>query len=208
VNRARADAGRAIAAPTVGPPASARVRRMSSIAAAIAAIVALALLLSRSIGGTTIAGRSEPVLVAIYVSILLGSITLPLPRPHASEAGRRSWWVGAVGVGAVAAATLLAGPAAPRALVASALPLNLLAAVSEEALFRRLVYGVLEPFGAPVAIGVAAVAFALVHLPLYGVASLPVDLGAGLLFSWQRWASGSWGAPAVAHAVANVLASM
>jgi hypothetical protein len=44
-----------------------------------------------------------------------------------------------------------------------------------------------------------------VHLPAYGVAALPVDLGAGLLFSWQRWASGTWTVPAATHAFANAL---
>ena len=33
-----------------------------------------------------------------------------------------------------------------------------------------------------------------------------VDLGAGLLLSWQRWASGGWGAPAATHVVANLVA--
>ena len=32
------------------------------------------------------------------------------------------------------------------------------------------------------------------------------EVGAGLLFSWQRWASGGWGASAATHAVANILA--
>ena len=45
----------------------------------------------------------------------------------------------------------------------------------------------------------SALLFAAVHVPLYGVAALPVDLGAGLLLSWQRWASGTWTVPA-AHA--------
>ena len=52
----------------------------------------------------------------------------------------------------------------------------------------------------------SAVAFALVHLPAYGTAALPVDLGAGLLLSWQRFAAGRWTVPAVTHAAANLLA--
>ena len=46
------------------------------------------------------------------------------------------------------------------------------------------------------------------HVPLYGVAAFPVDLGAGLLLSWQRWASGTWTVPAATHTAANVLAVM
>jgi hypothetical protein len=37
----------------------------------------------------------------------------------------------------------------------------------------------------------------------YGVAA-SVDLGAGLLLSWQRWASGTWTVPAATHAAANL----
>ena len=52
----------------------------------------------------------------------------------------------------------------------------------------------------------SAAAFGLIHLPLYGWAAFPVDLGAGLLLSWQRWASGTWAVPAATHAAANLLA--
>jgi hypothetical protein len=34
---------------------------------------------------------------------------------------------------------------------------------------------------------------------------MPVDLAAGVLLGWQRWATGSWTASAVTHAAANVL---
>jgi membrane protease YdiL (CAAX protease family) len=82
----------------------------------------------------------------------------------------------------------------------------LLAAVAEEALFRRLLYDRLLRFGVMTAVVGSAVAFALVHLPAYGVAAMPVDLGAALLLSWQRYASARWTVPAVTHAVANLLA--
>jgi hypothetical protein len=42
-------------------------------------------------------------------------------------------------------------------------------------------------------------------VPLHGTAALPVDLGAGLFLSWQRWASGTWAAPAATHALANLV---
>jgi membrane protease YdiL (CAAX protease family) len=63
-----------------------------------------------------------------------------------------------------------------------------------------------------VAVGLALLAagsaglFALVHLPAYGLAAMPVDFGAALLLGWQRYASGRWTVPAVTHAVANLLA--
>ncbi|HEX6008771.1 MAG TPA: CPBP family intramembrane glutamic endopeptidase, partial [Actinomycetota bacterium] len=87
-----------------------------------------------------------------------------------------------------------------------ALPLSLLAAVAEEALFRRVAYARLARFGALVAVAGSAILFGMIHLPAYGVAALPVDLGAGVLFGWQRWASGTWLVPAGTHAFANAVA--
>ena len=112
--------------------------------------------------------------------------------------------VALIGLGAVAAAVILAGPAVPVPWGSAALPLSVLAAVAEEALFRRVAYARFERFGPAPAIVVTACLFALVHVPAYGPAALPVDLGAGLLFGWQRWASGTWIAPAATHAAANV----
>jgi uncharacterized protein len=111
-----------------------------------------------------------------------------------------------IGLAAVALAGVVAGPAPPPRVGAAAAGLGLLAAVAEEALFRRLLYARLARYGAVVAVLGSAVLFALVHLPAYGTAALPVDLGAGLLLSWQRFASGRWAVPAVTHAVANLLA--
>jgi len=87
-----------------------------------------------------------------------------------------------------------------------AVALDLLAAVAEEALFRRVLFVWLLRWGVPVAVAGSALVFALVHVPLYGIAVLPVDLGAGLLFSWQRAATGRWSVPAATHAAANLLA--
>jgi uncharacterized protein len=112
----------------------------------------------------------------------------------------------AVGVAAVVAARALALPAPVPQATAAAVAFGLAAAVAEEALFRRLLYGRLERFGPAVAVVGTALLFGLVHLPAYGVGALPVDLGAGLLLSWQRHASGSWAVPAATHAVANLLA--
>ena len=80
-----------------------------------------------------------------------------------------------------------------------------LAAVAEEAFFRRLVYDLLLPSGAAAAVLGSAALFAVVHVSVYGFWVLPIDVGAGLLLSWQRWATGSWAAPAVTHVLANLL---
>jgi len=99
-------------------------------------------------------------------------------------------------------------PFAAAPLGAWALPLAILAAVAEEALFRRAAYGWLARSGALIAVVGSALLFAAIHLPLYGAVAFPVDLGAGLLLSWQRWASGTWTVPAATHAAANLLAVM
>jgi membrane protease YdiL (CAAX protease family) len=48
--------------------------------------------------------------------------------------------------------------------------------------------------------------FAAVHVTVWGWAVLPLDLAAGLVLGWQRWASGGWSVPAATHVAANVLA--
>jgi membrane protease YdiL (CAAX protease family) len=129
-------------------------------------------------------------------------------RPAARGAAAPLGWAVPLGIGlaAVALAGVVAGPAPPPRVGAVAAGLGLLAAVAEEALFRRLLYARLVRYGVVAAVLGSAVLFALVHLPAYGTAALPVDLGAGLLLSWQRFASGRWTVPAATHAVANLLA--
>lgn len=82
---------------------------------------------------------------------------------------------------------------------------SLVAALAEEIFFRRLVYGWLARWGAGVAIVGAGALFALVHLPAYGLTTLPLNFAAGVIFGWQRWSTGSWKAPAATHAIANLL---
>jgi membrane protease YdiL (CAAX protease family) len=133
----------------------------------------------------------------------------PAPR---GPAPLGAWTALAAGLAAVAAVALLAAPAPPLRAGGAALGLSLLAAVAEEALFRGALYAWVErravstALAPALAVAVPAILFALVHLPSYGPAALPVDLGAGLLLGWQRWASGRWTVPAATHAAANLLA--
>jgi membrane protease YdiL (CAAX protease family) len=144
---------------------------------------------------------------ALAAGYLLLAAASGFPEPVRARAPLGAAPALAVGVAAVAAARVLALPAPPPARTAAAVGLGLLAAVAEEALFRRLLYGRLEErLGPAAAVLGSAVLFALVHLPAYGTAALPVDLGAGLLLSWQRHACGRWEVPAATHAVANLLA--
>jgi membrane protease YdiL (CAAX protease family) len=141
--------------------------------------------------------------VCAYAMIGLAAIAVPI----ASERPRLAPPVVlAIGLVSISISAIVAGSPVPARWTSAALPLSLLAAVAEEALFRRVLYARLLRLGAVAAIAITAVAFALVHLPAYGTSAFPVDLGAGLLFGWQRWSSGSWTVPAATHGVANLLA--
>jgi membrane protease YdiL (CAAX protease family) len=119
---------------------------------------------------------------------------------------RRVATVTVFGVGAFALGRFLGGGIAPARTTMTIVALDALAAVSEELFFRRFVYGALEHRGPLVAIGVSGIAFAFVHLTIYGGWAMPLDIGAGLLLSWQRWATGSWRASGLTHVAANLLA--
>jgi membrane protease YdiL (CAAX protease family) len=145
------------------------------------------------------AGALALVLGAILVACLLVPVPRATSRRLAPAAGL------AIGLAAVGVATWVSGPLVHLPFSTWALPLSVLAAVAEEALFRRVAYAWLERWGAPVAVMGSAALFALMHAPLYGAAVFPVDLGAGLLFAWQRWATGTWTVPAATHSAANLL---
>ena len=141
---------------------------------------------------------------ALYLLLGAASLAVPVGGDGARSLSPSS--VGAAGMTAIVLAAWLVGPGFPVPHGLEVLLLNSLAAVSEELFFRRLVYGGLVRFGPAIAIGGSALLFATLHVPIYGPAVFWVDLGAGLLLSWQRWASGGWGAPAATHVVANLVA--
>jgi membrane protease YdiL (CAAX protease family) len=143
-------------------------------------------------------------LVLVFGGLLLVGCAWPVEPTRVAPVSLTVFAI-AIGAGAFILGRLLGGNTPPVALSAQIVLLNSLAAVAEEAFFRRFVYGVLAPVGATVAVTGSALLFALVHVTVYGAWALPIDLCAGLLFGWQRWASGSWHAPAVTHVFANVL---
>jgi membrane protease YdiL (CAAX protease family) len=170
-------------------------------AATLVVVVGVAVLVARPVAQAA-TGTRTALFAASYLTIGLASIAVPLQRERPRLApGFALLW----GFGAVVVAANVWGSPVQVPWSAAALPLSLLAAVAEEALFRRLAYARLEQFGAAAAVVGSAVLFGLVHVPAYGLSALPVDVGAGLLFGWQRWASGTWTVPAATHAVANAL---
>jgi membrane protease YdiL (CAAX protease family) len=209
--------------PARRPGAPARRGAAAGGAALPATLAGLAFLLARPGLEALPPGARVGLLAAGYTALGLGAAVAvrtpagrtaaaearargPQPPPAPATSPRRAGAVLLVGVAAVGGAGLMAGAAPPLPAGALALALSLLAAVAEEALFRGALYGLVERWGPALAVGVSAVLFAMVHVPSYGLSAVPVDLGAGLLFGWQRWATGRWTVPAATHAAANLLA--
>jgi membrane protease YdiL (CAAX protease family) len=194
--------------PTAGSPARARALGRGALRAVLA-IGTVTFLLNRG----AVAGLGAGALLLGYAAMTFGSVALAGGKARTAAASPRSriappdrWIPLAVGIGAVVFARAASGAAPPVPITATIVTLNVAAALAEEAFFRGFLFARLRPWGVAVAVAVTAIAFAVIHLPLYGVAALPVDLGAGMLLSWQRAASRTWAAPAATHALANALA--
>lgn len=146
---------------------------------------------------------------------VFGGALLLLAAAAGWRPGRLSWRGGAAGV-----AGGLALLAVPLALHVGAGPLRFgspsggfplwlavitLVAGAEEALLRgALMTALLRRTGPEAAVLVAALAFAALHVPLYGWVAVPLDLAVGVWLGGLRLATGGAGAPAIAHTVADV----
>src|SRR5215218_5401570 len=92
-----------------------------------------------------------------------------------------------------------AAPFAPWALV------TLVVAIAEEGVLRGVLFDrVRDAGGLGLAVVLTSVAFALLHVPLYGWHVVPLDLAVGLLLAGLRLGTGGIAAPAAAHAVADL----
>ena len=121
-------------------------------------------------------------------------------------------------VGSAAALALIAlvivgrahGPWIPLDPAASLLPwaqVTLLVATAEEVVIRGALFRATEDVAGPAgAIAFTAAVFALLHVPLYGWAVVPLDLGVGVLLGGLRVLTGGVLAPVVAHVVADLAA--
>ena len=82
---------------------------------------------------------------------------------------------------------------------------TVLVAIGEETILRGALFDALDgQGGAVIAILGTSVAFALIHVPLYGWHVVPLDLGVGLWLAGLRLVSGGIAAPAAAHAIADL----
>lgn len=154
-------------------------------------------------GCLALAARPSIRPVAFGVTIAVGVAGAVAPSADERRASRLATVaVAALGIGAFALVRL-ARPIPPAPIAGAGVVVA--AAVAEELFFRRFLYGALLARGAAFAVVGSAVAFALIHIPAYGVAVFPLDLAAGFLLSWQRWATGSWTTSAASHAAANLM---
>ena len=119
--------------------------------------------------------------------------------------------LGAAGGGTLIAAWLVAlgGPGIHVAPVNAGLalwtPVVTLVAVSEEVALRGALFDTVRSWcGDGGALVATTLLFAAMHVPLYGIGSLPLDLAAGMLLGGLRIVSGGVLAPAVAHVIADL----
>jgi membrane protease YdiL (CAAX protease family) len=161
----------------------------------------------------TIAGL-DPLAVGAAFALALGAVAVAARvRPGLPAAGSIAIGI-AVGL-ALAVVTIAASSVAglgagtmlgtPAALFVPWAVVTIAVASGEEALLRGRLFDAMRRVGgvAP-AILVTTVAFALMHVPLYGWHVVPLDLAVGLLFGGLRLATGGIAAPAAAHAVADL----
>lgn len=174
------------------------------VARPVLAVTAMAVVLGVFVARPYLVG-TRPLLTLFLVLLVVGwawPVTDSAERTPASGSAALSL---AFGIGAFGVGRLLAGGHPPVPSRLGYLMALTLAAVAEEAFFRRFVYAVLRPGGAALAIAGSTILFAMAHITVYGWWVLPLDLGAGLILSWQRWSSGTWTVPAVTHVIANLL---
>jgi len=80
-------------------------------------------------------------------------------------------------------------------------------ALAEEVFLRGVLFdAVMSWRGERMAIIISAVAFALLHIPLYGWSAVPLDFAVGLWLGGLRAVTGTFWAPATAHILADLFA--
>jgi membrane protease YdiL (CAAX protease family) len=174
---------------------------------ALVAAVGLATAGRSLVGGSAPAGSAPAALLfsAVLVSAVVWAGTR-LARISVSGVA-----TGAAAGAALVALSLVGLPAVtvgPRAAASTLLwwaPLVAVVAAAEELVLRGVLFdAVRSRSGDAVAVAVTAVLFAVIHVPLYGVAALPIDLCVGVFLGCLRVATGGVTAPLVAHVLADL----
>jgi membrane protease YdiL (CAAX protease family) len=183
-----------------------RWRGATRSALCLAGIAAAAAL--RSALGAPDTAASMPAGVVFAIALLAVALAAGWRPARPSSAAVA---LGAAGGGALVAAWLVAhgGPGIQVAPVNAGLalwtPVVTLVAVSEEVALRGALFDTVRSWcGDGGALVATTLLFAAMHVPLYGIGSLPLDLAAGMLLGGLRIVSGGVLAPAVAHVIADL----
>jgi membrane protease YdiL (CAAX protease family) len=184
------------------------VSHLSTNAVGLVAVVAMALGLRLLVAGR--AGASSERGAVLFALLLLAAALRAGWRPGRPQPAGLAW-------GLFGAAGLVAGPLVLRLAIphpqlrASGTGFLVWAgvvtavAVAEEVVLRGVLFSAVErAAGVRAALAVTTIVFALVHVPLYGVGALPLDLAVGLWLGGLRLVSGGVAAPATAHAAADL----
>jgi membrane protease YdiL (CAAX protease family) len=187
--------------PATGSHRADRLTRGAVLACGLAAAVALRI----AIGGP---GPGQSRTAALVFAGGLAVLSAAAGTRLTATAGDLA--VGLAGAALISAPAALADLVRPAALpgltgfAGWAVVVGVVAA-AEEIFLRGALYDALYAVGGTtVAVGGAAVAFSLLHIPLYGWRVLPLDLAVGLVLGVLRHRGGSATAPAIAHVVADL----
>jgi membrane protease YdiL (CAAX protease family) len=204
-------------------PFPASVARLGPASGWVAPL-AIALGLGAIVGVRLVAVRTgfDPLLVGATFGAALGVLALAGREPGGRGAHRvlsaataSSIVVGVV-VGLALVAVAVLGPAMGGVLTTPGLGrpaapfvpwvlITLLVAAAEEGVLRGALFDRLERVAGLVsAIAVTTLAFALMHVPLYGWHVVPLDLAVGLVLVGLRISTRGLAAPIAAHAVADL----
>jgi membrane protease YdiL (CAAX protease family) len=157
----------------------------------------------------TVQGSAGAVVIGLVFGLGLIVVALvngwrPVPEQPSSIA------IGAAG-GAVLVVVAIATRSgqmpwlAPAAAFVPWVAVTVLVATAEEIVLRGALFDELDGgIGTLGAVVVTSVAFALMHVPLYGWQVVPLDLGVGLWLAGLRLATGGTVAPAIAHTIADL----
>ena len=175
---------------------------------AVGGLTGLAVALALRVGVAGAAGAHSAVAGAVFGCALLAvAAACGFDRP---ALGWRPLCWGVAGAAVLIAPPLLhhltdPGSGSPSGLLPVWATVVSLVAVAEEIVLRGTVFEALtEQCGPGVAIAVTAVAFALLHAPLYGWAVVPLDLAVGVFLGVLRAVAGSVTAPALTHTLADL----
>lgn len=179
------------------------VLRLARVALGLAAIV-----LARSAAARS--GASDALTVGIVFGVALLALGIAagerLGRPPASSVA-----LGLAGGGVLIVLALVghAGRIGPSLTPAGAFgpwaAVTILVATAEELVLRGALFRLVQrEAGVMAAVVVTTLAFALMHVPLYGWHVVPLDLGVGLWLGGLRLLGRGVAAPAVAHVVADL----